>query len=53
MVSASDDVFYYQTKTPISFWYKQGMNSRTFIQLSETLPVELTGTHKNLLLETR
>ena len=36
---------YHQTKTPISFWYRRGLNSRSLIQSSETLPVELTGTH--------
>ena len=35
--------FYHQTKTPISFWCKQGLNPRSLIQPSETLPVELTG----------
>ena len=38
-------VFYHQTKTPISFWCRQGLNSRSLIQSSETLPVELTVTH--------
>ena len=37
--------FYHQTKTPISFWCRRGLNPRSLIQLSETLPVELTGTH--------
>ena len=37
--------FYYQTKTSISFWYRQGLNLKSFIQPSETLSVELTGTH--------
>ena len=37
---------YYQTKTPISFWCRRGLNPRSFIQPSETLSVELTGTHK-------
>ena len=36
---------YHQTKTPISFWCRQGLNPRSLIQPSETLPVELTGTH--------
>ena len=31
----------HQTKTPISFWCKRGLNPRSLIQLSETLPVEL------------
>ena len=37
---------YHQTKTPISFWCRQGLNPRSLIQPSETLPVELTGTHE-------
>ena len=45
MASASKISLYYQTKTPISFWCKRGLNSRSFIQLSETLPAELSGTH--------
>ena len=28
---------YYLTKTPISFWYRQGLNIRSFIQSSKTL----------------
>ena len=36
---------YCQTKTLISFWYKRGLNPISLIQPSETLPVELTGTH--------
>ena len=36
---------YHQTKTPISFWCRRGLNPRSFIQLSKTLPVELTGIH--------
>ena len=39
---------YHQTKTPISFWYRRGLNPRSFIQSSETLPIELTGTHSKL-----
>ena len=38
-------VLYHQTKTPISFWCKRGLNSRSLIQPSETLPIELTETH--------
>ena len=37
---------YYQTKTPISFWCMRWMNPRSLIQPSETLPIELTGTHQ-------
>ena len=36
---------YQQTKTPVSFWCRRGLNPRSLIQPSETLPVELTGTH--------
>ena len=37
--------FYHQTKTPISFWYRWGLNPKSLIQTLEILPVELTGTH--------
>ena len=33
-------------QTPISFWCRQEMNPGFLIQPSETLPVELTATHK-------
>ena len=36
---------YHQTKTPISFWCKRGLNPRSFIQSSEILPFELVGTY--------
>ena len=36
---------YHQTKTPISFWYKRGLNPRSLILQLEILPAELTGTH--------
>ena len=36
---------YHQTKTPINFWCRQGLNPRSLIQPSETLPVELTGAY--------
>ena len=35
---------YHQTKTPISFWCRWGLNPRSLIQPLETLPVELTET---------
>ena len=38
-------VLYHQTKTPISFWCRCRLSSRSFIQLSETLPVKLARTH--------
>ena len=37
--------FYHQTQTPINFWGRQGLNRRSLLQLSETLPVELTESH--------
>ena len=42
---------YYQTKTPINFWYRRGMKPRSLIQLSEALPAELTRTHMISLLK--
>ena len=45
MASVLDDSFYHQTKTPISFWCRRRLNPRFFIQPSETLLIELTGTH--------
>ena len=39
---------YHQTKTPISFWCRQGLNPKFLIQPSEILPVELTKTHNYL-----
>ena len=41
-------ILYHQTKTPISFWCRRGLNPRSFIQSSETLPVDLTRTHKKM-----
>ena len=38
---------YHQTKTPISFWRKRGLNPKSLIQPSEILPVKLTGTHNS------
>ena len=35
---------YHQTKTPISFWCRWGLNLRSLIQPLEILPVELTET---------
>ena len=36
---------YHQTKTLISFWCRWGLNLKSLVQPSETLSVELTGTH--------
>ena len=42
MASAFDDcALYHQTKIPIGFWYKRGLNPKSLIQPSETLPVAL------------
>ena len=38
---------YNQTKTPINFWCRRELNPKSLIQSSETLPVELIGTHYN------
>ena len=38
-------ILYHQTKTPISFWCRWRLNSRSLIHPLETLPVELTGIH--------
>ena len=37
--------FYHQTKTSISFCCKRGLNPRSLIQPSKTLPVELSENH--------
>ena len=37
---------YHQTKTPISFWSRRGLNPESLIQPSETLAVEIVGTHR-------
>ena len=42
--------FYHQTKTPIGFWCRRGLNPRFLIQLSETLPIELVRTHYTSIL---
>ena len=47
-----DCVFYHQTKTTIGFWCRRELNSRSLIQPSETLLVELIGTHKIIKLWT-
>ena len=36
---------YNHTKTPISFLCRRELNLKFLIQLLETLPIELTGTH--------
>ena len=51
MASAPDDALYHQTKTPIGFWYRRGLHPRSLIQLSETLPIELTGTHEIIKID--
>ena len=44
--------FYHQTKTPISFWCKRGLNPKYLIQSSKTLPVELEPTNCEELKQT-
>ena len=41
---------YHQTKTPIGFWYKGGLNFRFLIQLLETSPIELIEIHMLALI---
>ena len=45
-----ENSLYHQTKALISFWCRRGLNPKSLIQLSEILPVELTGTHYVTLL---
>ena len=33
MAFAPDDTLYYQTKTPINFWCRHGLNLKSLIQL--------------------
>ena len=40
-----------QTKTPIGFWCRRGLNPISLIQPLETLPVKLTRTHMFLILD--
>ena len=49
MASILDDGLYHQTKITIGFWCRWRLNPRFLIQLSETLPVELTGTHNHTI----
>ena len=48
MTSALNDVLYHQTKIPIGFWCRRGLNPRSLIQPLETLPVKLTGIHNRV-----
>ena len=43
-------VLYHQIKTPISIWCRRGLNPRSLIQPSKTLPVELTGSHMPIIM---
>ena len=40
---------YYQIKTPINFWYRQGLKLGYLIQSWEILSVELAGTYNYVL----
>ena len=44
-------VLYHQTKSSINFWCRRGLNPRSLIQPSETLPVELIGTTTVLVIK--
>ena len=46
VTSVLDDALYHQTKTPIGFWCRRGLNPRSLIQPLKNLPVELTGIHR-------
>ena len=37
---------YHQIKTLIGFWYRQGLNPKSFIWWQEVLLIELIGTHQ-------
>ena len=45
MTSTPDIAFYHQIKIPIGFLCRRRLNFSSLIQLSETLSVELIGTH--------
>ena len=45
MVLTLDDSSYHQTKTLIGFWCRWELNPRSLIQPSDTLSIELIGTH--------
>ena len=38
-------IFYYPTKTPINFWYRQKLNLKSLIQPSKFLLIKLTESH--------
>ena len=46
MAFAPDNSFLLSDQDINQFWYRRGLNPRFLIQPSETLPVEVTGTHK-------
>ena len=50
MMSTSNDNSSYQTKTLIGFGSRQRLNPISLIQLSETLLIKLTRTHKNIII---
>ena len=39
----------HQTKTPISFWCRQGLNSKSLIKSTKTLLITLTETHNSIM----
>ena len=46
MVFTPNDSSLLLDQTPISFWCRRELNPKSFIQPSETLLMELTGTHE-------
>ena len=44
--SNQDTTFSKKMKTPSSFVCKKGLNPKSLIQLLETLPIKVTGTHR-------
>ena len=55
MASAPNDAPYrhHQAKTSIGFWCRQGLNPRSLILPSEILLIELTRTHKIIIINLR
>ena len=45
MASTPDNSYLLSEQDTNQFWCRQGLNPTSLIQLSETLPVELTRTH--------
>ena len=48
-IDSKDCAHYHQTKTPIYFLCRWGLNTKSFIQLLKILPIELTRTHQMII----